>query len=74
MKEKIKSYIDYLFANAPDGTEEMKEDIMSNTLDKYDDFIASGKSEEEAFNAAVAGIGDVETLFSDIRNGKGGMI
>ena len=36
MREKLKTYIDYLFAGAPQtaATEETKAEILQNTLDK----------------------------------------
>lgn len=60
MREKLKTYIDFLFAGAPKtaATEETKAEILQNTLDKYDDFIAQGKSPEAAYSLAVSGIGD----------------
>lgn len=70
MREKLISYIDYLFENAPDNALELKNEIKANTLDRYDDLIARGKSEEAAFNAAVAGIGDVGALLNEITGEK----
>ena len=70
MRDKLISYIDYLFEDAPQGAEELKSEIRANTLDSYDDLIAAGKSADEAFNAAAAGIGDVGALLNEIR-GKG---
>ena len=67
MREKLISYLDYLFKEAPEGAEDIKSEIKSNTLDKYDDLIASGKTEQEAFNAAAAGIGDVGALLSELK-------
>ena len=61
MREKLKTYIDYLFAGAPQtaATEETKAEILQNTLDKYDDLIAEGKTPEAAYSLAVSGIGDL---------------
>ena len=70
MREKLISYLDYLFKEAPEGAEDIKSEIKSNTLDKYDDLIASGKTEQEAFNAAAAGIGDVGALLSELKKRK----
>ena len=67
MIEKLKSFIDALFANAPKTQEalEAKEELLTNVTDKYNDCIAQGKSEETAFNLAVASIGDIsEVLIS----------
>ncbi|PWM40417.1 MAG: hypothetical protein DBX52_03255 [Clostridiales bacterium] len=69
MREKLINYIDTLFADASATKEnlELKEEIMHNTLQRYDDFISEGKSEETAFNLTVAGIGDVTELLAQMR-------
>lgn len=66
MREKLRTYIDYLFAGAPatPATAETKAEILQNTLDKYDDMIAQGKTPEAAYSLAVAGIGDIGELLS----------
>ena len=58
MRDKLKTYIDYLFAGAPQtaATAETKAEILQNTLDKYDDLIAEGKTPEAAYSLAVSGI------------------
>lgn len=64
MREKLKSYVELLFAGTT-GTEEMRQEILQNTLDRYDDLIAQGKTPEEAYRQAVAGIGDIEALLGN---------
>lgn len=66
MREKLKTYIDYLFAGAPQtaATEETKAEILQNTLDKYDDLIAEGKTPEAAYSLAVSGIGDLRDFLT----------
>ena len=54
-------YVDLLFAGAP-GAEDMKQEILQNTLDRYDDLISQGKSEEAAYRLAISGIGDINEL------------
>ena len=41
---------------------EFKEEIFQNLIDKYDDLIAEGKSEQAAYDIAVVSIGDVRAL------------
>ena len=67
MREKLKSYVELLFAGTT-GTEEMRQEILQNTLDRYDDLIAQGKTPEEAYRQAVAGIGDIEALLGKQKN------
>ncbi len=65
MRNQLISYIDLLFAGNPD-TEEIKQEILQNTLDRYDDLVAEGKSPEAAYSLAISGIGDI----SEILNGN----
>ena len=46
MNEKLRRYIDDLFANAPSTVRavELKEELYQNLTDKYNDLIAEGKS------------------------------
>jgi hypothetical protein len=46
---------------------EVKEEILQNLTDKYNDLIAEGKSEDVAFNIAVASIGDVSDLIRELQ-------
>lgn len=68
MKDKLREHIEGLFAKAPKTKQavEIKEEILQNTIDRYNDLIAEGKSEEAAYNISVAGIGDVDHLISNI--------
>ena len=72
MNEKLRRYIDDLFANAPSTVRavELKEELFQNLTDKYNDLIAEGKSEESAFNIAIASIGDVDSLISGLSGEK----
>jgi hypothetical protein len=72
MNEKLRHYIDDLFANAPSTVRavELKEELYQNLTDKYNDLIAEGKSEESAFNIAIASIGDVDSLIGGLSGTK----
>lgn len=72
MNEKLRNYIDDLFANAPSTVRavELKEELYQNLTDKYNDLIAEGKSEESAFNIAIASIGDVDSLIGGLSGTK----
>lgn len=61
MKDQLIRYIDLLFAGAPQATE-MKQEILQNTLDRYDDLISQGKSPEAAYRLAISGIGDINEI------------
>lgn len=61
MREQLKQYVDLLFAGAKD-CEDIKQEILQNTLDRYDDLIAEGKVPEAAYRLAITGIGDVNEI------------
>lgn len=61
MKEKLIQYVELLFAGAQDS-EDIKQEILQNTLDRYDDLIAEGKVPEAAYRLAIAGIGDISEI------------
>ena len=73
MKNKIKDYIDLIFADAPvcSRTEEMKEEMYANVCDRYEDLIKEGKSESAAYNISIAGIGDISDLIDSIKREQG---
>ena len=61
MRDQLKQYVDLLFAGASD-CEDIKQEILQNTLDRYDDLIAEGKVPEAAYRLAITGIGDVNEI------------
>ena len=61
MKAQLKQYVDLLFAGTPDS-DDMKQEILQNTLDRYDDLISQGKSPEAAYRLAISGIGDIHEI------------
>ena len=65
MREQLIQYVNLLFAGN-DGVEDIKQEILQNTLDRYDDLIAQGKSPQDAYRLSITGIGDV----NEIINGK----
>ena len=61
MREQLIQYVELLFAGARD-CEDIKQEILQNTLDRYDDLVASGKVPEAAYRLAIAGIGDINEI------------
>lgn len=61
MREQLIQYVELLFAGAA-GCEDIKQEILQNTLDRYDDLIDSGKVPEAAYRLAIAGIGDINEI------------
>lgn len=62
MREQLIQYVNLLFAGVRDA-DEMRAEILQNTLDRYDDLVAQGKSPEAAYRLAISGIGDVNEIF-----------
>lgn len=63
MREQLIQYVNLLFAGN-DGVEDIKQEILQNTLDRYDDLLSRGKREEEAYRQAIAGIGDINEILT----------
>ena len=64
MREQLKQYIDHLFA-ATDGSQRARDfhdEILQNTLDRFDEERAAGKTEQEAYRTAVLSLGNTEEL------------
>lgn len=59
--------IDELFQGVPQTqqTLEMKEEIVQNLMEKYNDLRADGKSEEDAFTIAAASVGDIDDIIGE---------
>lgn len=73
MQDKLRAFIDTLFEDAPAGKKavELKEEMLQNLNDKYNDLLSEGKSEEAAYNLAVASVGDVGELLRYLRREEG---
>ena len=61
MREQLIQYVELLFAGAQD-CEDIKQEILQNTLDRYDDLVDQGKVPEAAYRLAIAGIGDINEI------------
>lgn len=61
MRDQLVQYVTLLFAGA-ENCEDTKQEILQNTLDRYDDLIAEGKTEEAAYRLAISGIGDINEI------------
>ncbi len=78
MKDRLNAYIQGLFAEAErrspsnERLTELKEELILNTCEKYDDLLAKDKTPEEAYRAAVDGIGDITELLDAIVGGAAG--
>lgn len=69
MINRIRSYIDHEFGDIPQTkkVKELKEELMGNLVEKYNDYLANGNSKEEAYTATISGIGDISELVENMR-------
>ena len=67
MKEKIIQHFNEIFRDAPKTRKalDLKQEMMQNAMDKYDDMVAEGYLEEDAYHNVINSIGDVTDLFSE---------
>ena len=63
MRDQLIQYVSLLFAGA-ENCEDIRQEILQNTLDRYDDLVAQGKSPESAYRQAISGIGDISEILS----------
>lgn len=68
MNEKIRKEVNVLFQNAPNTkrANDLKDEIISNAEDKYEDLIKQGKSEEESLEIVIKEIGNVDELIEEL--------
>ena len=75
MRKKLISYVDNLFSHAPKNAQsrEIHDEILLNTLDRYDEELCCGRSEQDAYDAAVESIGDIGEVLEPLYPAKVGM-
>jgi hypothetical protein len=68
MEEKLRKYVEELFAGAPKNkkTVDMREEILLNLNEKYQDLLQKGATEDEAFDIVKRSIGDVDQLIHEM--------
>lgn len=76
MRKKLIAYVNDLFAQAPKNPQarDLHDEILLNTLDRFDEEVAAGQPEQAAFDAAVAGIGDIDELLEPLGANKSDVI
>ena len=64
MREQLIAYIDKLFVGTDESqaARDCRDELLQNTLDRYEEELAAGKTAEEAYRLAVLSIGDTEEL------------
>lgn len=69
---RIRQHIERLFAAAPTTAQayNMREEMIMNTIERYHDGIAKGYTPDQAYAAAIGGIGDVSELIKSLGCGE----
>ncbi|NBI29872.1 hypothetical protein ERL59_12980 [Chengkuizengella sp. YPA3-1-1] len=65
--ETIMNYLDNMFATLPktEQIKSIKEDLLSNMEDKYNELKSSGKSENEAVGIVISEFGNIDELMKE---------
>ncbi len=68
MNQKLNHYIDGLFERLPQSreAEELREELLANLNDRYEDELARGAGEEEAFQRAIESLGDLSEALGEL--------
>lgn len=64
MRDQLKAYIDRLFEGTVQNGEarDFHDELLQNTLDRFDEEQSNGRSEQEAYRIAVLSLGNTEEL------------
>ena len=71
--DRIRDYIEQIFSNYAPTQErvDLKEEILQNCRDRYDEYIAQGMSEEKAEQKVIASIGNLDDLLASMAQDGG---
>lgn len=63
----IHNYVESMFLNVPSTPEmiQLKEDILGNMEDKYQELLAEGKSENEAVGTVISEFGNIDEILEE---------
>lgn len=67
MKERLRAFMDEILKDIPKSRKvlELKEELIGNMEERYDDLIRQGYREEDAYQCALDSVGDVRELFQE---------
>ena len=68
MDKKIRIMIDEIFSEMKMTAENLalRDEMMANALERYEDNLAQGRSEEQAFGEVAASLGDVQAMLEEM--------
>ena len=72
MEERVRQYVEALFAQAPisQNVMDQKEEMVQNLVDKYHDLRAEGKTPQAAYELVTASVGDISELLGQMETVK----
>lgn len=72
MHDKIRAHVEGLFEQAPRNrrTAELKDELIANLCDRYNDLVARGQDEFAAFSTVIDGIGDFDELITGLHEAE----
>ena len=67
MKERLRTFMDELLKDVPKSRKvlELKEELIGNMEERYEDLMGQGYREEDAYQCALDSVGDVRELFRE---------
>jgi hypothetical protein len=70
MNERIKNHIELLFETAPKTRKaiELKEELLANSEERYQDLIADGVNPEDAIKNVINSLGNIGELFQGLED------
>lgn len=74
MKEKLRKYVEDMIRDIPKtrNVVDLKEEIIGNMEERYDDLRAEGYGEQDAFDCTINAMGDIRSLFEEENRENGG--
>lgn len=68
MIDKIRKYLDKLFADVPNTKEvqDAKDELYNNMIERYADCLKDGMDEQEAYDNVIDSLGDIRELFAEL--------
>ena len=72
MNKKLTNYVNGLFSDYPNSKKarELKEEILSNLTEHFQDVVNNGASENEAYTEAISKLGNIDELLQSIMPDK----
>ena len=72
MNKKLTNYVNGLLSDCPNTkkTKELKEEILANLNERYNEAINNGYSENEAYTEAISKLGNIDELIQSIMPDK----